>query len=288
MEYRIGGIGSSRSQIYSHNREIARISREIYEAIQKNTKVLWDFSTPHLAWTSLSKNQEQLTKFLALRETELSVADRVYLLGPESRELQVECLYLVMIFLASASSYLSITERHIQENFDDDILVEWNKKRQALHTDNFSYRFCYELRNYAQHYGLPISELEFEMSPTHLTKIRPVIFSGDLSHDRSKLNKKILLEIRSRPPEKFDLAKLTSGYFSCIKEIHRNTFACHRSRFDECDEYLFNLVRFYKFQRDENPVIFVRPINGTSDRDRMEYIPIYLLNEIKTCMDNLH
>lgn len=288
MEYRIGGIGSTKPQAYSHNREIARISREVYETIREKTKVLWDFSTPHLAWVALSKNKRQLGKLLAPSNPELTVADRVYLSGVESRERQVECLCIIMNILASASSYLSISGTHIKNNFDEGVLLNWDKKRRELHKNNFSYRFCYELRNYAQHYGLPVSEFNFEMSDTHLIKLIPIISSDDLSRNESKLNKNLFLEIMSRHPERFDLVELICGYFSCVTEIHRNTFLCYKSRFDECEEYLSNLDRLYRFESGERPVIFIRPPNGNSNQDEMEYIPTYLLSEIKEYVGNFN
>lgn len=68
--------------------------------------------------------------------------------------------------LSSANAFLNLAESKLRSNFgkNSQKLLSWNDYRRKLHKENISYRLMYELRNYALHYGLPISELKIDIS----------------------------------------------------------------------------------------------------------------------------
>lgn len=68
--------------------------------------------------------------------------------------------------LSSANAFLNLAESKLKSKFgkESQKLLSWNDYRRKLHKENMSYRLMYELRNYALHYGLPVSSLKFDMS----------------------------------------------------------------------------------------------------------------------------
>ncbi|OOE86483.1 hypothetical protein, partial [Salinivibrio sp. AR640] len=59
-------------------------------------------------------------------------------------------------FLSSSSIMLTILEQDFPSSESKN---DWNLKRRDLHKNNIEYQFCYELRNYSQHYNLPINTI---------------------------------------------------------------------------------------------------------------------------------
>lgn len=67
--------------------------------------------------------------------------------------------------LSSANAFLNLAESKLKSNYGKESqLVSWNDFRRSLHKENISYRLMYELRNYALHYGLPVSSLKVDMN----------------------------------------------------------------------------------------------------------------------------
>jgi len=68
--------------------------------------------------------------------------------------------------LSSANAFLNLVESKLKSNYGNNSqqLVLWNDFRRSLHKEHISYRFMYELRNYALHCGLPVSSLKVDMN----------------------------------------------------------------------------------------------------------------------------
>lgn len=64
-------------------------------------------------------------------------------------------------FLSSTSAFLAQTEMQLRRihGKDSPEFNSWDEKRKNLHAQSFSYRFLYELRNFAQHRNIPFSNL---------------------------------------------------------------------------------------------------------------------------------
>ncbi|MDP2636338.1 MULTISPECIES: hypothetical protein [unclassified Pseudoalteromonas] len=68
--------------------------------------------------------------------------------------------------LSSANAFLNLAESKLKSEFgkESQKLSSWNDYRRKLHKKNISYRLMYELRNYALHYGLPVSSLKYDIN----------------------------------------------------------------------------------------------------------------------------
>ena len=200
-------------------------------------------------------------------------------------------------FLSSASAFLAQTERQLRCVHGDDSpeLNMWNERRKNLHANSFSYRFLYELRNFAQHRSLPLSN--FNISGERSSKDAPMVFkTGALILRDGLLEdgydwKKLQVEIQKQPSE-FKLLPLTTEYLHCLRQLCLEAVKFQDARLVECARYFGAVRRTLKIPVGAVPVIFVG--ESTSKEippSRFEVIPMdqfaYLLQAylqlIKVC-----
>lgn len=67
-------------------------------------------------------------------------------------------------YLASYKSYIDGMETLISRSFSNEIYEKFKKFQNKTFDENFNYRFIYNLRNYAQHCGSPISSISREIN----------------------------------------------------------------------------------------------------------------------------
>jgi hypothetical protein len=110
-------------------------------------------------------------------------------------------------FLSSANAFLAQSETQLRRahGTDSPELNTWNEKRNNLHATCFSYRFLYELRNFAQHRSLLLSSFNIagerpSEDPPMVFKTRALILRDGLLGDGYKW-KKLRVEIQQQPPE---------------------------------------------------------------------------------------
>lgn len=76
----------------------------------------------------------------------------------------IDATRAVSATLAAASAFLEQAERAVARLYGEESPrdVAWNDSRRALHAGSVGYRIMYDLRHYAQHYSLPVSEVNAE------------------------------------------------------------------------------------------------------------------------------
>jgi hypothetical protein len=200
-------------------------------------------------------------------------------------------------FLSSASAFLAQTDTQLRcvHGTDSPELNMWNEKRKNLHASYFSYRFLYELRNFAQHRSLPLSN--FNISGERSSKDAPMVFKTGASILRDGLLgdgydwKKLRVEIQQQPPE-FELLPLTTEYLHSLRQLCLEAVKLQDVRLAECARYFDAVRRTLKIPVGAVPVIFIG--ESTSKEippSRFEVIPMeqfaYLLQEydqlLKAC-----
>jgi hypothetical protein len=198
----------------------------------------------------------------------------------------------VIAFLASASSFLSCTEVKIKSDFgkESQEIKSWNSCRNSLHKENFSYRFGYELRNYSQHYFLPVSSIgvssENVQTENHVSKIeirvdKQELFSGNYNW------KKLKHEINACE-EKFDLTPILQSYFGVLCVLAQEYFKLYERKIYSCYRYLEQLRRVHHFPDHGVPVIFMGdPLRPESFYENFECIPYSEINWMMSVMESI-
>jgi hypothetical protein len=194
-------------------------------------------------------------------------------------------------FLSSVTMYLNITERYLKNEYSSDSsLVRAFKQDCSQAFDNhFAYRFLYELRNYAQHYGIPITSFNFTEQVNKYDPRKPlhdftVIVDGDYllsTNFNWKPGLKAELQLQSN---RIDIHPHFLTMMSCLMQIYTN------STEREYTNLLENALNV-KSYLDRLPAHAGRPCIFDVDIDQLASpakrknvifteIPIYLVNAV--------
>jgi hypothetical protein len=135
---------------------------------------------------------------------------------------------LLLNYLSSIKTFIDHLETFISRKFGDESqeFIELKKLLSLIYDNSSNYRFFYKLRNYTQHVGLPIHNIEFR---TYLKQEEKFRLKGDLkiSFNRDKL----LAEFKKwgnvkddlvKEDEMFDLVPRLNVVTHDIIEIERN------------------------------------------------------------------
>jgi hypothetical protein len=285
-EYCFGSITSGYPGAPVCIKEDRPFTAEHYRTMRAETKILWDFTGVNMAWKLLLKSHEEFARFMGSQEKPLKVSHQLYLISAEVAELQLECLRLLMNFLASASAFLSISQTELKRNFSPAVFNIWDEKRKELHLNGRSYRIGYELRNYAQHYGFPVSQFNADMSPTKFHKIDMQVNVDELLAKDFNWNNKVKSDLQGLPEGRLELETMVSEYFDSLKNIHQNSVTCYQGGFERCASYLNHLLSAYKLQKEHSPVIFISARAGRTRGETMEFVPLYLFKEIHSDLNS--
>lgn len=145
------------------------ISDDVSRVYDENCHILTDFLYPlYLMHKMVNSNYEDLenTKARALRELDLQSIKPLITIDPydQAIELMSDLNRCLLNILTSQSLFLLKAGQLAKEQFggDSEEYREFECLRKQLHKESVSYRFCYELRNYAQHYGIPSNKLAID------------------------------------------------------------------------------------------------------------------------------
>lgn len=147
----------------------AAISDDVSRVYDENSHILTDFLYPlYLIHKMVNSNYEDLENIIARAQLELELQSikPLFTLDPYDKyvELMAELNRCVLNILTSQSLFLLKAGQLAKGQFggDSEEYKEFENLRKQLHTESVSYRFCYDLRNYAQHYGIPFNKLDVD------------------------------------------------------------------------------------------------------------------------------
>lgn len=163
--------------------------------------------------------------------------------------------------LSSATSFLSCSEVRLKEEFNEESeeFHEWNKHRRDLHKQSFEYRFLYELRNYSQHYNLPVDSIEVKLNNI-TTGERSTLNLIAINRDillSSGYNWKALKKDIERLDEKIDIMPVVDEYMSSLRKITYKYISIYRTDIQECHRYIAVLRRVFALPENSTPVIYI-------------------------------
>lgn len=249
-----------------------------YQELGHYSKVIFDVKPVITAFEIVRANFEEI--FITASSYKEGLKD-IMMLGPQemhkSLEGMVALTQRVSNFLASASLFLTNAEVRLGKMFGEDSgeLSEWNERRRTLHKNSFSYRFMYELRNYSQHYGLPVSG--FNINIRHMLESNPSInltmYLSKSELIKSKFNwGKLKGEIEAIDGNS-DIVPHLKKYYKILRRIQLNYLDLYSNKILECSEYISTFHKIFKIPEGISPVLFIG--DGTKDLPpkEVEYVP---------------
>lgn len=282
MLYRMGSLSSREKRYTNYMIEGRSLSEDWYQNMRKKTLVLWDLQSIHLPWKAAHENYDALKSYIQGHKKDLTVASEIHLVSDKAQDAMMKLAQLVTNCVVSFTTFLTITEQYMARKYKDSQsqLDKWNLTRNALHKKSFSYRLGYELRNYSQHYGIPLSEIVFTMNPDSIKELQIYVKSEELL--RGGYNwKRLKKELEYKKNKEIELTTLLFKYLDCIDKIYKNTLLSHYEELNDCQEFLTELIKKHEITLEEYPVVFKgpTPLNCQVPREK-EFIPLYLLNKM--------
>ena len=147
---------------------------------------------------------------------------------PTTRSLQLLSLDIkrcVLNFLSSVRTFLDHHETHLKRHYGKKS-PKFKRFKEACsnaYDNNFSYRFIYELRNYTQHCGMPLSNIQFDTQLLD-SRTKDLNLSVSLFCDRDELlenhNWKRVTEDLKNQPTKIEINSHIARMVECLKDIN--------------------------------------------------------------------
>jgi len=261
------------------------LSQDIENSYDKASGLIVDFLYPlYLSHRLVSSNYNDLKQTINRisidleNETKKSIA----LMDPYENivEMMIELNKCVLNILTAISLFLlksiSLTKNQFGEESDEYSAIK--ALQNKLHTESLSYRFCYELRNYSQHYGIPVNKLAIGLSLDDKPSLVATIMKSRLTGEGYKWGKHGTAALKELD-ESFDLIPHIINYVDITNQLFRNMYTSCESNISEFNDLVISILdragcshsnRFVlgcniqsisqKFDTEEVPYTFVKKL----------------------------
>lgn len=143
-----------------------------------------------------------------------------------ARDMKLNINKDLLNILSAVRFYLDYMDHRLKDTFGktSDIVVNFKTYLSTEYDNNFSYRFIYHLRNYAQHKGFLINELDFGENPGKENQfqinyyLNVHINRNELLKDK-EFKKELRIEIEELP-EKINIMEHVVNCMKSIEKIH--------------------------------------------------------------------
>ena len=224
------------------------ISQDIGNIYDRTSGLIVDFLYPlYLTHRLVDSNYNDLTQTINKILIDLCEENKKSpaLIDPYENvvEMMVELNKCVLNILTTISLFLlkatDLTKSQFGESSDEYRSIE--SLRKKLHKENLSYRFCYELRNYSQHYGIPINKLAINFSINEKPSLVATIVKSRLTGG-SYTWKKTGIATLSELDESFDLIPHVANYVDITNQLFRHTFTACENSITEFNEVVISIL----------------------------------------------
>jgi hypothetical protein len=255
-------------------------SEEVLAELHEVVSVVFNLQPIMLAYEVVEKNYREILELIEIYRSRLEGSKPGL---PADISITIEGMISfsqkVTNFLSSTSAFLAQAEMQLRRVHGDDSsqLFMWNEKRRSLHASSFSYRFLYELRNFAQHRSIPFSNLNIagERPSEELSMIFKVgiqIFRDALLDDGYKWGK-LLAEIRQQP-QVFDFLPMASEFLDCLRRLCILAARYQEARLVDCARYFDVVCKTLNIPSGAVPVLFIGEHQKGTPPSRHEIIPM--------------
>lgn len=244
--------------------------RRLLEFVIKNDNEIITFLNSAL--------QELVSKSVSWDGVKRTDADKTFF---ESNRLLLNYLSSVNIFLCHCETYLN---RKFGDN--SETFIEFKKMLSVFYDNSFAYRFLYQLRNYSQHCGLPLDNIqftsEFDRDNNRIKGTLKITFNRDKLLANYKKWKTVKSDLEKMDNE-FEVTPLLFEMTHNIEEIERNIEILHKDGLVKAAKYIIDLT---KHLQDDKCEIFVAydfktKENGELDKYHTIHIPFDTINFIQ-------
>ncbi|WP_318476080.1 hypothetical protein [Photobacterium leiognathi] len=187
--------------------------------------------------------------------------------------------------LSSLKTFLDFSETFLRRKYgkDSSEIKEFKLAQSLQFDENFSYRFCYKLRNYAQHCGLPVGGFAtktLQISETETLSKVTVFVDRDLLISNFDWGAKVKQEILEQD-EKIDLGAHLRKFVNCIGILSKALLDIESKSMLISMEYIEGMIDSVRDKYpDMYPVIYNFKTSNSSYGD-MYWLPTELIKEIK-------
>ena len=206
------------------------------------------------------------------REHDMNVSSGHYIYMDLNRHI-LNCLF-------SFRTYLDHMEYNLKKKFGESSneYIYFKNLTSKSFDQNFSYRFLYKLRNYAQHCGLPTGDIKFNES--FKGKSLEIKFSrDDLINKYNSWGKFVKPDLMNQKPE-FDVTPLLDELMKQIKSINLKLDLVLIAKLQKQALYLFSLINETQEKGNGNPVILeFNPGENVSNMN-IRWFPISIISKV--------
>lgn len=215
--------GESRStEIPGVNISIS-LTKEEYDQIQSATLKIGEIYTYADMFSTTRWNYEDLVNTISAYLQAFIQKDAKFL---TARDISLNINKDVLNVLTSFRFYIDYMDKHLSSDFDkaDELVSKFESYKPKEYDSNFSYRFVYHLRNYAQHKGLVVNSINFGefLDKENRSQVR-YYFKININRDNlledKNFKKELKVEIKNLPKE-IDLMDHVLKWMGSLAKIH--------------------------------------------------------------------
>lgn len=232
-------------------------SRESFEELENKTEILKELDPITILYDGVTNNFSDINKEIS--QWESFNKDKHLSEGLDYNFMTMRSRIIMRItnFLTSANSFLMNAEIQLGRSFgkSSSEFIDWNNHRKLLHKESFAYRFSYRLRNYSQHYSLPVTSLSVKLGPVDVETEIKVLINRDILLD-SGFDWAGLKADLIKYEDAFDLLPLLQQYMEIIDELLIEYVKACNDRLNSCIECIDVFMRQFNFPKGAVAVVF--------------------------------
>jgi hypothetical protein len=199
--------------------KITSISKDNFDELFGNEKLMLDFLSISNLYQICRINSNELLKSITDFETKL-IDKNLLIMADDVEKLNTNRLLLNYLF--SFRTYIDHLETFVKRTYgkNSDQTKEFKAITNKLYFENFAYKFFYNLRNYAQHCGLPIDIFEIQSSISNDKYSVKIIIGFNVENLITKFDDwREPLKTQMKEYETLDLINNTNDFAKLIQEI---------------------------------------------------------------------
>lgn len=267
---------------------IRELNNTEYEEYERAITCLTDFSSELQLFTIVDMNYKDYENILNQYFEEYSNLPSMRISHIEHMNLNIN--RYIMNFLSSVRIYLAHQETNLKKkNGKDSQKVKlFEKACNKAYDSNFSYRFLYKLRNYTQHFGMPVGEISLQESlgpdSGDIHNSIEVKFNRDELLRYDKWGKKLKSEIQELPTT-FKITPHVTVMMKCIEKINFTLIEDDLPNLIKSAEYVKQLITDIKDKSGIPYIYRYENVNGNEVKIHLEHLPFHLVNIIENIRD---
>lgn len=186
----------------------------------------------------------------------------------------------IMNILTSFRSFLDIIAHRMKECYanHEEISKYYKTWQSEMFDTYFCYRFLYKFRNYVQHYGVPLDDLNliFEKLSEGKVEVSILVLKEKLIEykDWGSIKKEIL-----DLPEKLEIEPLIFELYSCVDYIQRNLINYFLFEKNKEIDYLIKLYQETKEKAKEEQIVIIEP-NPEKNESKIHFVNVYIIDAL--------